>query len=869
MTTPGVVRATLVCLAFTLLPSGTSICQDYVLIGWNDLGMHCSNQDFSKIAVLPPFNNVSAQLIETDPAGIPHLVTSGFTVEYSIPNNTYSVGKTNFWTYAQQLFGLSSPLPDNVGLTGNGLTGVLVAAGSHFSVTGIPITPFADSNHVNEAPFQLVHLVAKRNSDGAVLATTDAVIPVSNEVGCVQSGCHSSETGILNSHEDVDGFNRSGPVLCASCHASNALGTVGTAEARPFSYRMHQKHREVAGPSGAIATCYKCHPGPNTQCLRDVMGKDPINPLSCQHCHGTMDTLAQSINAGRRPWLDEPKCGTCHGSNYAEETGKLYRQSAGHGGLFCSACHGSPHAILPTVQANDNIQNISLQGYAGTLGKCSVCHSSHQAGPGPHGIMDTTVVTPPEVPALSAPFDGVTGLTMQPTLDWQATAGAQSYTVQVSGDALFAILTWSDSGIVPTWEQTPVLGGGQQYFWRVRAENSAGPGGWSPPWSFTTANGPTSSYAFNKFWNLVSMPMVPDNPATKSLFPSAVSPSYAYDPASGYHIHDSLAVGPGYWIRFDRAQSIALTGVPVPVDSVDVGTGWIIIGSVSDPLPWSAVQTLPSGIVSSMPFAYDGGYVIADSILPARGYWVKTSGPGKIILSPSPSMPQPAAARRGRSDDMAVLTITDARGRSGRLLIAGRPIPNDILGLYEMPPSPPPGAFDARFDSRLMAVAPSNDPGRMTGIRISTSFYPVTLSWEPAGILDDVILDVGGEIVDMGNGGRVGVPLGVAVSVGLSRDPGTTPDGYVLEQNSPNPFNPATTISYTLPEESRVTVDVYNMLGVVVEKIVDRDQPAGSYAERWAPDNVPSGVYFCRLEAVGVSDPAKIAVRVMKMLFMK
>ena len=90
--------------------------QSYVLVGWNDLGMHCANKDFSKIAILPPFNNIYAQLIKKTPGQIPQVITSGVIVEYNIPGNTYSVGKTNFWTYAQQLFGLPQPLPDNIGL---------------------------------------------------------------------------------------------------------------------------------------------------------------------------------------------------------------------------------------------------------------------------------------------------------------------------------------------------------------------------------------------------------------------------------------------------------------------------------------------------------------------------------------------------------------------------------------------------------------------------------------------------------------------------------------------------------------------------------------------------------------------------------
>lgn len=374
-----------------LFTSITASAQEYVLLGWNDLGMHCSNKDFSKMAVLPPYNTVTAQLIKKVPGQLPQVVTDGYTVAYSIPGNTYSVGKTNFWTYAQQLLGLSQPLPPNIGLTGKGLTGTLDASGNNFNVLGIPNTPFSDDDLVNEKPYQLIHLVARNTTTGDTVATTDVVVPVSNEIGCVQSGCHSSEQSILNGHEDV---NLTPPVLCASCHASNALGTTGNPEAKSLSYRIHEKHQFIA-PSGSVATCYKCHPGPNTECLRDVMGKNQTNPMTCQNCHGTMAQIASSIDAGRRPWLDEPKCGnsTCHGSVYAEETNKLYRESRGHGGLLCSACHGSPHAILPTVQPNDNLQSIRLQGFAGPLGDCMVCHTTLPTSPGPHGMIPGTHTT--------------------------------------------------------------------------------------------------------------------------------------------------------------------------------------------------------------------------------------------------------------------------------------------------------------------------------------------------------------------------------------------------------------------------------------------------------------------------------------------
>lgn len=370
-------------ILFLLFTVSFSNSQTYILIGWNDLGMHCANKDFSKMAVLPPYNNVYAQLILKQTGQLPQIINVGYKIEYNIPGNTYSVGKTNFWTYAQVLFGLPSPLPNNIGLTGNGLNGLLDTVNNSFRVTGVPVTPFGDSDLVNERPFQLIHLAAKQINGTTVLGYTDVVIPVSNEIGCVQSGCHSSEQSIKNAHESVTGYQANAPELCARCHASNALGTTGDPEAKSFSFRMHDKH-DFIQPMNDIATCYKCHPGPNTQCFRDVMR----NALVCQNCHGTMSVIANSITNGRRPWLDEPKCGstTCHGSNFAEQPGKLYRESKGHSGLYCSACHGSPHTIFPSREANDNLQSIRLQGHAGAISNCLVCHSSPPTGAGPHGF---------------------------------------------------------------------------------------------------------------------------------------------------------------------------------------------------------------------------------------------------------------------------------------------------------------------------------------------------------------------------------------------------------------------------------------------------------------------------------------------------
>jgi hypothetical protein len=348
---------------------------DYVVIGWNDLGMHCANKDFDSIVILPPYNNVKAQAILRGNANqLPQLLDAGYSINYSIPGNTYSVGKTNFWTYDSVLFGVN--LPDNIGLAGTGLSGTMVQQMGYFKVDGIPITPYQDTNLITEDPYQLA-LLQLFGPDDQLLAETFPVVPVSGEINCVSSGCHGSQQDILDRHEDEAGFDPTNlPILCSQCHADVALGMPGIPEAGSLSYVVHDKHAEHTND------CYKCHPGPNTQCFRDVMYQ---GGMTCQSCHGNMSQVAQSIENGRRPWLDEPSCGSCHGSEYAEEPGTLYRESKGHGGLYCSACHGSPHVIFPSVNPRDNLQNISLQGHAGTLDDCTVCHGVVPQGDGPHG----------------------------------------------------------------------------------------------------------------------------------------------------------------------------------------------------------------------------------------------------------------------------------------------------------------------------------------------------------------------------------------------------------------------------------------------------------------------------------------------------
>ena len=372
---------------------------DTIVIGWNDLGMHCMNRYSEHLCVLPPYNIVWAQVIQRGTQTTsPVLLQSGVSIEYAFSDNTYSVGKTDFWNYEDQLFGVS--LPDNIGLTGHGLTGVLSSTATAWEVTGVPITPFDDGNWTVESPYQLMQMTLK-NTLGDILDATQIVVPVSTEMHCdiCHTGPQGTDVAILTRHDNDNGTSllTSQPVLCANCHADNALGTTGQPGLKNFSRAMHGKHAEED-----VTTCYNCHPGTSTQCLRGVHW---LNGLDCTSCHGTIYQMAQGLDDGREPWLEEPSCQECHDPEYSTEPNTLFRNSRGHGGVYCEACHGSPHAIFPSREARDNLQSIRLQGSAGVIRDCFVCHQSYPTGPGPHGYN----FVPSPTPTVGVPATGASG----------------------------------------------------------------------------------------------------------------------------------------------------------------------------------------------------------------------------------------------------------------------------------------------------------------------------------------------------------------------------------------------------------------------------------------------------------------------------
>ncbi|MHB8338621.1 MAG: T9SS type A sorting domain-containing protein [Ignavibacteriaceae bacterium] len=97
-----------------------------------------------------------------------------------------------------------------------------------------------------------------------------------------------------------------------------------------------------------------------------------------------------------------------------------------------------------------------------------------------------------------------------------------------------------------------------------------------------------------------------------------------------------------------------------------------------------------------------------------------------------------------------------------------------------------------------------------------------------------------------------------APDIGAVNEPLQVLSNYTLEQNYSNPFNPVTTINYTVPEKGFVTIKVYDLLGKEVASLVNEEKNSGSYSAEFNGSKLSSGVYFYRMQAGSFVETKKL-----------
>ncbi|MBI3194103.1 MAG: DUF1573 domain-containing protein [Ignavibacteriae bacterium] len=376
-------------------------------------------------------------------------------------------------------------------------------------------------------------------------------------------------------------------------------------------------------------------------------------------------------------------------------------------------------------------------------------------------------------------------------------------------------------------------------------------------------------------WQLIASPL--------SVAEGICVPQNIFYYNNGYVLAHSLENGKGYWKKINEPY-LTYVGYTSVEDTIPVNQRWNIIGSISIPVSVSSIVTIPDSNIASQFYGFgSNGYQAVDSILPGHGYWVKMREAGQLILN-STIASSTSLVKKTSVEEYNFLTVEDAKGRKQIMYFvsgdrSGVQLPPSYSGfqksrMWELPPPPPTGVFDARFSTNMLVEFADAGKQKEIPINVSSAEYPLTISWyiKENGRFASLVVE-GKEFSMQTNAQTKIISSNSKITLRLSST-SNLPTEFSLEQNYPNPFNPVTVIRYALPTEGRdgvstykVTLKVYNVLGQEVSTLIDGEQVAGYKEHEWNASNFPSGIYFYRLTAMGrVGDPTYMDVKKLLLL---
>jgi photosystem II stability/assembly factor-like uncharacterized protein len=248
----------------------------------------------------------------------------------------------------------------------------------------------------------------------------------------------------------------------------------------------------------------------------------------------------------------------------------------------------------------------------------------------------------------------------------------------------------------------------------------------------------------------------------------------------------------------------------------------------------STDSIFPTGISDA--YYFDGNYSSSDSILHGRSYWLKFNGEQIIAIKGTP------------------LTEDTISVNPGWNLIGSIGSAVSVNTIHSIPPGIVTSEFYG-YDKKYF-VTDSIFPGKGSWVNVQQE-GELILSSLPTVKSKSTITIVHTE--------------NLPPSPPFENDEtfSSFPTGVQLNQNYPNPFNPVTTISYSLPENTFVTIKIYDIGGNEIETLVQELQTAGTKSIEWNAKDLPSGIYFCRLVATGFGENKKTFNDVKKLILLK
>jgi len=395
---------------------------------------------------------------------------------------------------------------------------------------------------------------------------------------------------------------------------------------------------------------------------------------------------------------------------------------------------------------------------------------------------------------------------------------------------------------------------------------------------------------------MIGIPFVPDK-SLEGLLTDAFGP---YDQSqwrfgrwepltSSYREFPNMAAqapGRGYWLIQKTPRDLPATGVSTSTVGSVVLTlepGWNQIATPYNfSIPWSAVTPGPN-VANRLVARSGGGYMDVNQMNPWQGYWVINTGLNASFLTIPPTeltkQSTGPEARDSLADDVlwAITLDVEHSDRYDRQNIAAV-APNAVAGIdsldcFEPPALPGDVSLLFEISENEMTHSLSRD---MRGPFADGVAWDLVLRFPGGGLVDlDVsgAVDVPGDhevhlltqdgsvdlrqvqqvVVLVGSGGETRLSLVVGEPEYVQEQERCLPRPFALRPAYPNPFNPKTTLGFTLPRISHVNLDIFDVRGRLVRHLVDDSFEAGLHEVPWnglddGGRSVSAGVYFSRMQ---------------------
>ena len=365
-----------------------------------------------------------------------------------------------------------------------------------------------------------------------------------------------------------------------------------------------------------------------------------------------------------------------------------------------------------------------------------------------------------------------------------------------------------------------------------------------------------------KGWNMISG--ISEDVALTDIFDfqNIITPGTLFGFNGDYVPADTLKQGQGYWINANATGLLIIIGRSNSLSTILNGNVPILVSNSSLAKGLAESSTPPENYVNSSEFFSTVSRQEIEEMREAKR---------------AQALAVKAARQIIQSDRLPALKISDARESSRTLRFNAKQDPRlaeekiyktssgngNERSYYLLPPPPPTqiNGFDARFSGGYHT---SEEDEAI--IELRSNFYPLRVE---AVNLPEIFIETEGEayytiteITGTAKGNVYRLREGVAITIEdpqvnrlkLGKSGPVVPREFMVSQNFPNPFNPATTIRYGIPQEAQVSIIIYNALGQKIKTLLDKKQAAGYYRLVWdsvndAGNPAASGIYFYRVSA--------------------